>query len=244
MNIREGFASNPLGIVDPMGLWGHLIHYTKTRVWAQQLGFPYNAARAVAQADNQVDYGRTSPIYGDQSYHFNRNVSGGPDTRLEHVDAHYERAEYYCSGWIDLPESAAHHLGTALHPLQDWVAHGDYGMREYGRIVTHHNSQSPQTEFGTPGYYPDKALLDARGGPDGRPTKAVIIDSMPGRIVGTPGGFIEAQYYDFAYYEPGTKRLALTRRLTKEKLEEFALYVWAFGGCRCRVFFLGNAHKY
>ena len=66
---------NPICRLDSYGLWGTLIHYTKTKLWASKCGYPSKAAEAVAAANEAVDdlAGDRDPlpIGGDQSYHFN-----------------------------------------------------------------------------------------------------------------------------------------------------------------------------
>lgn len=203
---------------------------------AQRVGYPYEAALAIATANNAVDSGNTSPlpIRGDQSYHFNRNLSGGEDSRLVHFREHYTLAEYYCRREIDNPEQAANKLGMSLHPLQDWVAHADYAMNNSGEIWTIHNSKSPQLEFGGPSGYPDDPTLDVVGSPDGRATKDYIV---PSKMVVIPGSMATITYYDFAYYEKGFKRYDLTRGMTTEELKGYLWYVKTEGGCRCKKYF-------
>ena len=232
-NLRVAFHLNPLANLDPYGLWGSLIHLTKTRVWAQRVGYPHQAASTVAQADEAVDSGDTSfwPWAGPE-YHFNRSGSAGEDSRLRLADEHLTQARVLCLPAFDMPFTAARQLGTSLHPLQDWVAHGDYGLNEWPHILTHHNSQSPQNEFGPPGYYPDDPTLDVVSSPDGRATKEYIVDSL---IIG--GGTYFDVYRDFAYYEKGFKRYNLTREKTKTVLEYYREFVRRYGGCRCKRFF-------
>lgn len=184
-----------------------------------------------------------SPIVGDQSYHFNRNFSGGMDSRLAHMAHHFLEACKACN-WTrlgnDNPDEAAKQLGISLHPLQDWVAHGDYGRHDHipnGGIWIHHNWPSPQTPLsGKPdvALYPDDVELDA-GGPDGRPVGAAIHLTWNGG--------------EYAIYHLGTRRITLTRQRTLQKLSGFRAYVAAYGrpNCKCWQFFgiagvAGGAH--
>jgi len=235
-NLVLAFNSNPVMVSDPQGLWGSLIHLTKTRVWAQHVGYPSQAARAVAQANEAVDSGNTSfwP-WAAPEYHFNRSGSAGGDSRLRLAAEHLEQARILCLPAFDTPYTAAEQLGTSLHPLQDWVAHGDYGLNEWPHILTHHNSQSPQNDFGYPGSYPDDVTLDVVNSPDGRATKDYIIRSL---VVGGSNVYaMPIYYYDFAYYERGFKRYNLTREKTKTVLEYYREFVRRYGGCRCKRFF-------
>jgi len=185
MNQYQYVKSNPVRRVDPQGLWGSDVHNDLTSQWAKNEGYPQTAASAVGSWDEDVDGSAVSwgpgwaPIIGDQSYHFNRNLGGGPDSRLQHHTEHFLEARYACN-WKrdrrDDPEEAVKQLGISLHPLQDWVAHGDYGVADTvsnGGIWVHHNKNSPQTPLAgkpTLSSYPDDPDLDAVGGPNGRPT--------------------------------------------------------------------------
>jgi RHS repeat-associated protein len=239
MNLYEYVKGNPITGLDAYGLWGPLVHLTKTRAWAQRVGYPSAAASAVAGADEAVDNGNKGPWpspVGDQSYHFNRNLSGGMDTRLVRFKAHYSWAQKHCNRINDNPEKAAEELGTALHPLQDWVAHGDYAMKNTGNIWLWHNEKSPQWEFGNPHNYPDDVTLDVVDSPDGRATSAYIIDVAYLRDSQGNGPF---RYEDFAYYKKGFKRYEMTRRMTTEELKEYRWYIQTQGGCKCKKYFLG-----
>jgi RHS repeat-associated protein len=239
LSLYLAFRALPIRNIDPYGLWGTLVHLTKTRVWAERVLYPSTAASAVAAADEAVDSGATSPmpIFGDQSYHFNRNLNGGPDTRIGLFYYHFKRAKIACHPAMDNPETAAKELGTSLHPLQDWVAHADYAMKNTGSIWTIHNSRSPQDEFGNPGGYPDDVTLDVVGSPDGRASRPYIIDVLYTKDREGNGPF---RYTDFAYYEKGFKRYNLTRVMTIEELKEYQWYVRANGGCKCKKYFLGE----
>jgi len=208
-----------------------------------ELGYKPIAAFEIGVADEAVDnyFGKIDPlpIGGDQSYHFNRNLSGGIDTRMMHFNYHYKRAMIACLPPMDMPEFAVRELGTALHPLQDWVAHGDYAMKNKGQIWTVHNSLSPQINFGSPEKYPDDITLDVIGSPDGRATRDVIIDKEV-RWVITPFGSVQLVYEDFAYYEKGSKRISMTRMMTAQELAKYYWFIESQGGCYCKKYFLND----
>lgn len=233
------FVNNaPPRSFDINGLWGADVHYDYTRQWAQfACDYPNLAAVAVAAADEAVDGPQPGGIgyfpWGDQSYHFNRST-GGEDSRLKHTSEHFRTAEDNCT-WSkrnDNPEEAAKQLGTALHPLQDWVAHGDYFIHYQGAIMEVHNVTSPQE---LPSGWPDKTSLpdttwlDAVGSPDGRAAGAAM-HLVTSDITG-------AQRSEYAIYTYGTRRLNLTGQLTREKLDSFRSYVKEHGGCKCKKFF-------
>ena len=151
-------------------------------------------------------------------------MSGGVDSRLMHFVEHTIRARVACTPNVDDPNEAAKQLGTGLHPLQDWVAHGDYGIRMPGAIYIQHNSMSPQHDYGDPGAYPDSPGLDAVGGPDGRAAGAAM-------------HYINNAGFDYAIYKRGTQRLRLTKAKTDNALTSFWNWVKANGGCKCKKYF-------
>lgn len=228
-------SSNPYTFVgnnapyryDFLGLWATDVHYAATKRWAVANSYPNDAAELVGLADEAVDQGRTAPMpWGDQSYHFNRNLNGGKDSRLQHFEIHKGNAERLCTirTGYDLPHSAAVELGTGLHPLQDWVAHGDYGIYMTPTVWVHHNSFSPQRQFGYPGNYPDMTWLDAVGSDDGR-------------AAGTAMRYIGSSVIDYAIFTPGIQRWKLTKEKTDKALAEFRNYVRDNGGCECKRYF-------
>ena len=234
MNIYEFVNNDPLSRFDILGLWGTVVHLTATRDWAQGLGYPSTAAETIGQADEKVDSGKTGFMpapFGTQSYHFDRNKGVGIDSRIQLYKKHLEAAQTACTAPADDPVTAATQLGTALHPYQDWVAHGEYGIHDDGRVLDRHNSRSPQaTTWGEVWRYPDNVRLDAVNGPIGRPAGLgmhVILANM---------GFSVREY---AIYQPGTRRISLTRDMTTGTLKEFRNYIQknAVPACKCRKYF-------
>lgn len=226
------FVGNaPIGRIDPKGLWGYDVHYGWTRAWAVDEGYQTDAAIAVAEADEGVDNRwETRPEYpGGQKYHFDRSGGGLMDTRLQLFMEHLTEAKKWCD-WRsygdvigDVPDQAAFNLGTALHPRQDWVAHGDYGIND--SFVGWHNFASLQWTYGPPQTYPDRLDLDAVGGPNGRPAGAAMMDD-----------------YAVANYAPGSQRRTLTESITRSALSAFLNHVRDRSKpCgECRRFFLGT----
>jgi hypothetical protein len=229
-NLYSPFKNTPLQLIDVLGLWATDVHYAATKRWAIAGSYPEQAAEMVGAADEAVDSigSGTSfwPLAGDQSYHFNRNLNGGPDSRYVHFADQKRKAESLCTIRLgnDFPEMAAVQLGTALHPMQDVVAHGDYGMRMPGIVYIIHNAFSPQRVYGDPTDYPDTTWLDAVGSPDGRPAGSAI------HVINNAG-------FDYAIYAPGIRRWSLTRDRTESVLAGFRSYVKANGGCKCKQFF-------
>ena len=245
-----GFVNNdPVNRVDWLGQWGSDVHLYETLNWASQSGYPPEASWNIGLADDGVDGGwfgegrGWNPIIGDQSYHFNRNLNGGRDSRLEHYVKHLQNAKALCT-WPrnDFPINAAEELGISLHPLQDWFAHGDYGLQDFLGIYDIHNSHSPQTEFGPPGNYPDDTSLDAVGSVDGRPAgEAIRKGYINERGMLYPGAYVTIPVYrEWAVYKKGNKRITLTQKETKVTLKDFRNHVKKHGGCKCKYYFNAN----
>lgn len=235
VNLYSYVANQPIGRVDSHGLWGRDIHEFATTRWAKGFGYPDQAAAAIGAADEAVDHGTKNwmPIWGDQSYHFDRNKGVGKDTRIKHYEDHLKLAKEACTNPKDDPITAARQLGTALHPYQDWVAHGDYGFTDDGAIWFDgiHNKHSPQaTTWGDVSSYPDNPMLDAVGGPNGRPAapamRTVIIN-------------FGVSVREYAIYQPGTQRYRLTKSMTEAALQDFRSHVRrnAIPSCKCIKYF-------
>jgi hypothetical protein len=252
MNVYAFVQNDPVDSIDILGLWNSDVHRDRTIEWATAQHYLEDAARAIGDADTAVDaiLGGTSPSpwIGDLSYHFNRNLGGGTDSRLQHTANHEERARDACSARHDDPQEAALQLGTALHPLQDWVAHGDFFIRWDGPITAFHNAYSTQNDLGEATWRaPDDPALDAVGPhgemePDGRAAGVALQYRYVGRGPGPKRGDPPSpgMRVDFALFTPGHRRIDRTQELTTQHLMSFRDYVEQFGGCRCRRYFLGN----
>ncbi len=236
-NLYLFVSNNPINKIDILGMWGRNIHEVATRRWSKNVGYAPDAAAAIGAADEAVDGGTLGggkgwAPWGDQSYHFNRNKSG-KDSRIVNYEKHFQKAKEACD-WKgkknDDADEALGQLGTALHPHQDWVAHGDYGIGTAGNVYTHHNAFSPQKNLlyfdDAVTNYPDNILLDAVGGVDGRAAG----DAMRTAVVAANG---ETRLY--ANYELGTKRYRLTKKRTLSVLKEFRNFVKKNGlkNCKC-----------
>jgi len=227
----------------------------KTILWAQALYYPGPAATAIGDADAAVDGGPLgwgkgwAPWIDDQSYHFNRNMGGG-DSRLQHNAMHYREAENACtmSAGRDDPEEAARQLGTALHPLQDWVAHGDFFIKWVGPVTAGHNMYSKQSGVNKTKVVDDvdydAVLPDGSIAPDGRAAGAAMrYYNLPGPPVFKPGQPSSGQgmlvdWAEFKYVgEANSLRVKKTKELTDGDLKSFQDYVRASGGCKCKKYF-------
>jgi RHS repeat-associated protein len=214
--------------IDPKGLWGWDVHYLQTRMWAAMEGYQSAAEIAVADADNGVDVLLGPTGYGDyvgQRYHFDRSF-GGVDSRLERWSYHFSEAKFWCDWRLrrDVPALAALNLGMALHPQQDWVAHGEYGITSWP-LALWHNAASTQIAYGPPNAYPDRPDLDAVGGPRGRPAGPAMVDD-----------------YTVATYAPGSQRIAWTESLSRGTFSTYLEHIKDRSQpCgECRRFFLGT----
>ena len=226
---------------DVLGMWWSNVHFLKTMKWGVELGLTRESAFKIGTENEQVDGGAFGledyksflPVVGTQAFHFYRSANGDKDSRLKLHSLFYNLAYKACKkeelSWdangnlyqnISNPILAAKYLGIALHPLQDWVAHGDYGLDERSGVYVTHNSRSPQSTFGgDPGDYPDMMRLDVKGSKDGRATKQFLISKTEKRPYSTTYGAIQYTTVKlpgkYAIYETGYKRITLTEKLTK-----------------------------
>jgi hypothetical protein len=229
-------GNNSLSRHDVLGLWGSDVHMDLTRQWASEVGIDWIQSQNIGAANNGIDSEFDPSVISDAtwSWHFNRSTSG--DSRLTHRDEELRKAKAQCTNPTDNAYNAAAYLGRALHPLQDWVAHGDFNRRleapsltTWGptRIYYWHNY------FGPAGVgAPDNPNLDSDGS-DGRAT----INHM--KLGYT---FRDGDKVYWANFHGGRKRIEKTESLTKGLLSEFQRYVRENGkACgECRKAFLGG----
>ncbi len=228
LNLYEAMGNDGVNGMDELGLWGSDVHRGKTKEWAANLKMYFLAAETIADWDNEVDFEYDPTVLADNnwSWHFDRS-NGGEDTRLVHVREELNKAQNCCS-WKNKQDDwkkAANYLGHALHPLQDWVAHGDFNRRKETPYINSvgsrlealdyiHNALAPKGSGGNGGA-PDNPNLDANG-PDGRATFSVLhfakITSVGDRLY-------------WAYFHSGHRRMDLTKKKTEEFLKEFQKYV-------------------
>jgi RHS repeat-associated protein len=226
-NLYEYCSNEPVGRYDPLGEWGPDIHREATTRWAKTLKYSKISAEAIGDADEKVDSGG-APLT-NWGYHFDANYGAGKDSRLENHDTHVTNAidACRCAMGNDDPLKAVNELGTALHPLQDWVAHADYFVDKTIPRRVIHNAGSPQTAFGpSPSKYPDDWLLDVDGSPDGRAVTATL----------HPTTFMKMKS-EYAIYRKGSSRYRMKHTMTTASLSQFYDFVARHGGCRCRLYF-------
>ena len=84
---------------DYLGLWKSNVHNNMTRDWAVgSAGYKWDAAVAIGNANESTDnypFGGTGPIpvVGDQSYHFNRTIGNGLDSRIVRLNERFAAAK-------------------------------------------------------------------------------------------------------------------------------------------------------
>lgn len=232
-NLYALTKNNALTACDVLGLWNADVHKGRTTQWAGQLGIDAVQSENIGAADDGVDTVYSTMNFDDWNWgwHFNRSRSG--DSRLVHKDAEFKKAMKECSKWVDNPYNAAHYLGRALHPLQDWVAHGDFnrkveepsltGFWPWEKRYYWHNWDALSRTFGLygPGD-PDNPEMDTDGW-SGRAT----IDTLKRGTLLSNG--------DQAYwtgFHGGHARINLTETLSKGLLSDFQIYVLV-NGKRC-----------
>jgi RHS repeat-associated protein len=222
-----GFVhSSPPNLVDLLGLWGEEVHYRRTKEWIVQEGLSVEIAEAIARADNGVDelFDPTEITNANWSWHFNRSLAG--DSRLEHRDQAVALARKLCTGARDEVAAAAVYLGRALHPLQDWVAHGDFNRMTEAPTLSGvgfpetrhywHNWEKGVVGNGSTGE-PDDPELDSDGA-FGRPT----IGTMH---LGKTLSNGDSVYW--AGFHRGNQRIDFTESITKRLVDDFRAYVRA-----------------
>jgi len=226
------FISNcPIAAIDVWGLWGSYVHDSLTEMWAQWLDISVNTSTKIGQNDDKIDTDYDPTVVSDAnwSWHFNR--SSGGDSRLSHKDDEVKLAKEFCGkDGSDDPDNAAIHLGRALHPLQDWVAHGDFNnstdlpnlnVEWYEKPYLIHNWTHGWEDV-------DNSTLDANG-PDGRATSGIMNRGTPFK---NGGQFLWTDFHG------GSSRLNKTESLTKELLKDFQDHVLNHTGCKCKKAFL------
>ncbi|MCL5098589.1 MAG: hypothetical protein M1608_13880, partial [Candidatus Omnitrophica bacterium] len=202
------------------GLWNSDVHMDRTMQWAKDLGINSTQSRNIGAADNGIDLDYNPTTISDATWfwHFNRSITS-VDSRFICRDRELRKAEAECTKTADNPYNAAAYLGRALHPLQDWVAHGDFDRQKEApslttwgptRILYSHNIIGPES-IGAP----DNIYLDWDG-PDGR----VTIQYMHLAFI-----FFDGDRVYWARFHVGSQRISTTERLTKSLLLDFQNYV-------------------
>ena len=148
--------ANPVMLVDPMGLWGDLVHVEATKWIFAEMGLNSYHAEIVAEANISVDKGDMAATNYDnvaQSRHFDRNPDPNIDSREVWAEACLNDAIYtwnnaddlYYNGEITFEErhemrvTALQSLGRGLHSLQDMDAHLDMKTDDFNTpIATPH----------------------------------------------------------------------------------------------------------
>lgn len=228
-----GFAeNNSINKVDYFGLWGSKVHYDRTRLWSLKLGMSRYGAQRIAEQDNGVDK-VFSPLEINNfnwSWHFDRSTTGN-DSRLDHFEQEIQLAMTFCNwksrrrdDWYE----AALHIGRSLHPLQDWVAHGDFNRNRQGEASVLqgvsfnekfryiHNYDSTASGGSS---MPDDLSMDATGA-GGRATIEVLRRTAPLSNGDVPR---------WAFFQPGPRRINRTEQLTNQALNRFIRFVRSNG---------------
>ena len=243
--------NNALSAYDSLGLWGEQVHRDDTTQWARQLGIDYAQSQNIGVFNNFIDtiYDPKQINNKNWSWHFDRSVSGNErdDSRLQHRDEELAKAKKMCTNPTDEATTAAAFIGRALHPLQDWVAHGDFNRRLETPTLT--GVEFPETlhywhnfDAGGPiwgfrtAWYPDDPTLDADG---------TDVDSRASFVGGQMHRGTILSNGDTTYwttFHTSSRRIRKTEQLTKDLLSDFQDYVRAYGKpCgNCQKAFLGG----
>jgi len=218
--------------IDIFGLWGDDVHRDRTAAWASALGIQPQAAHKIGYYDAFVDKEFASTAHFTEqvwSWHFDRSQTGD-DSRIIHARESLAKAKWWCT-WNEVVhnddwEQAARELGRMLHPLQDWIAHGDFNRwtetpnmpraKWWQKLLYAHNILSPVRGQGHK--TPDKPEYDAVG-MLGRPTLANMTLAKELDY----GGSKDRLHW--AWFFHGSQRINATEALTKIWLGEFQEYV-------------------
>jgi hypothetical protein len=237
MSLYQYVSSAPTRRVDPQGLWGWDVHFEKTKEWAgvrpkkverdESIGMAKWAARETAWACNKVD----PPLWRWPFYTTSSNLSwhfdiphqatlewNEKDSRYVHAIEELRLAIEICDG-DDISDAdvneALGHVGRALHPTQDWVAHGTWdptwGWWNWFNWRQHPDmSDEPDWDFSSTddGIVTDGILRDFRR--DGIDRKNIAV--------------------------PGKERITLTETRAIELLNRFKYRIRGSGRCFCSVF--------
>jgi RHS repeat-associated protein len=229
---------------DAIGLWNADVHFGRTAQWAGDQGISYPLSYNIGIVDAAID--DTYPTWSwtqppsdrNWSWHFNRSRNGNPadDSRLKHQDEELTRAQHECTNPTDSAYNAAAYLGRALHPAQDWVAHGDFNRWTETPSLSINSLHYWHNWDADGGWWsakqPDKPGLDAVG-VDGRADMSVL-------HLGTTLSNGDMTFW--TRFHPGGTRIRRTEQLTKEFLAQFQDFVRLHAKpCgQCQGLFLGN----
>ena len=141
INLYTYASDRPTMDLDPQALWTHDTHYFRTILWAYKENLMLAwAAERVGYWNNYVDTWKNPVTFNKETlgWHFDTggvtelNPAWEPtDSRYCHTQDELQEAISICKSgkWEDRHEiarEALEHLGKALYPLQDWVAHGTW----------------------------------------------------------------------------------------------------------------------
>jgi hypothetical protein len=143
INLYTFAANSPVNQVDVLGKWNSKVHYEKTAIWSQWIGFVGTFAAIIAQANNDVDrfFGSQSSLpWGELGRHMLVWI-GGKDSRDHYYDEEFERAKALLHGsnvTVTICVRAAEAFGRGLHSRQDRSAHRPYPDGSSWPPLIHH----------------------------------------------------------------------------------------------------------
>ncbi len=244
LSIYAYAGSSPCMAIDIMGLYDEDVHMGLTQMIAFGLGISRVGSALIASSNMETDTMFDPTIINNNNWmwHFDRSLDS-VDSRLFLMSREFNRAAEACNylrRMHDNADVAAQALGRALHPLQDYFAHGDFnrrmeapslGLGGMEKRYYWHNYTAPLSYSGSTSDV-DNAGKDASG-IAGRPTMAVM---TLGKVLSNGDQVFWTRFHD------GSIRISFVEQNTQDLLLEFIDYVRARSKpCgECRRMFLGE----
>ena len=232
MNLHEYACSNPAGLRDPRGSWGQPTHDTATFVWAAGFLIAPSIRTEIGRADNKVDEDHSiASLHSRQSYQWHvearNDASNALDWDIDRIkpwqsdlrstlsNAQMNEALMKCVRDGDA-HGAAKALGTGLHPLQDYYAHGNWS----GALGWVHPAgfDNPTLDYSGLDGVPVMSV-DGTNGTAFASARQVAGGSMPEGVNLDEKGHPTSGW-------PGTRRITATQLHTKRYLAQFINIAW------------------
>lgn len=233
-DLYNACGNNAIDNIDLFGLWLTDVHKDLTITWATtDLRMPTSGSVMIGEKDDYVDTKWNPNFISEENwqYHFNRYLFGG-DSRIVKSDEWFKEACRKCNSrsfaGSDDWKGAAEAMGYSLHPIQDYVAHGDFNRKSEMPDPSYADRLHLWHNYDAPGHHQqdvDNKDMDALVRPSWETTTGNGRPELWAMEKGGPlhnGGF--TYWCKFAYGH-GRKRLQMTQNLTETRLSAFMNFV-------------------